>query len=96
MGASLTQENCQQDLDVYIHLRGTANIREVVLMRDSHPFRRWKPESDEITIADTLNATHYNGHYFYVRMQQEDTHLAWTSPIWINYPSPELPQESDK
>lgn len=63
---------------------GTGPIRDVVLLRDSEPYRSWTPGGSEFAVELTLPVEECLGHYFYLRMQQTDTNLAWASPIWVD------------
>ena len=66
-----------------LYFRAAAPIDEVVLLRDSQPYRTWRPTGDEAWIEYPLTPEEANGHYFYARMRQHDSNLAWSSPIWV-------------
>jgi len=70
-------------MDVRIHFVGTNPIREIALLRDSEPYRTWHPKAIDAEIISSLDEAESRGHYFYARMIQTDTNLAWSSPIWI-------------
>jgi hypothetical protein len=72
------------DLPLFVRLRATAEIDEVVLLRDSEPYRAWHPKSESIELHTLLPEEDTADHYFYVRMQQIDTNLCWSSPIWVD------------
>ena len=74
----------QGPLNVLIRFLGTNGIKEVTLLRDSIPFRIWSPSGKETEITMTLYDHEACKHYFYVRMIQYDSNLAWSSPIWID------------
>jgi len=67
-----------------IYFRGTGDIREVTLMRDSEPLRTWQVDGPEAELSLELEANEAKGHYFYARMIQRDTNMAWSSPIWVD------------
>jgi len=70
-------------LDVRIRFAGTRPIREIALLRDSEPFRTWRPKGIDAEIITSLHEGESRGHCFYARMIQAGTNLAWSSPIWI-------------
>jgi hypothetical protein len=72
------------NLSLFVRLRGTGQIGEVVLVRDSEPYRVWHPESASCEIREQIPAEEALDHYFYIRMQQVDTNLCWSSPIWVD------------
>jgi len=74
----------QGSLNVLIRFLGTNGIKEVTLLRDSIPFRTWSPSGKETEITMTLYDHEACRHYFYVRMIQYDSNLAWSSPIWVD------------
>ena len=67
-----------------IYFAGTGEIREVTLMRDSEPLRTWQVDGPEAELCFELGADEAKGHYFYARMIQCDTNMAWSSPIWVD------------
>ena len=71
-------------LEARIRFVGTGPIREVTLLRDSEPWLTWAPSSAETEVAIILSAEQLRYHYFYARMIQQDTNMAWSSPIWVD------------
>jgi hypothetical protein len=64
----------------------SADIALVELLDNGEVITGWRPDS----IAFRFEKTQQVGeeeHYFYVRVILEDEHQAWSSPIWVNYPS---------
>jgi len=81
MGEEIKSDN---SLDVRIHFVGTNVIKEITLLRDSIPFHTWDFSEKEAEIVTKLYGKEARGHYFYVRMIQCDSNLAWSSPIWVD------------
>jgi hypothetical protein len=73
-------------LDVYIHIQGTGDIREVTLLKNSEPYHTWQVQGNETELRLSISDEDAVGNYFYVRMIQHDTNMAWSSPIWIDSP----------
>lgn len=77
------------------YVAGTAPIKEVSIIRNGEVFQTYEPkeQSLEITLDDTAllekcSLPCPNGGprfaYYYLRAVQEDGHMAWSSPIWID------------
>ncbi len=78
---------------------GTKPIVEVILIRNGKGFRKLQATQDGIVdfvIDDTdlLSEIALEGKegqspfvYYYIRARQEDGHIAWSSPIWIDFSS---------
>ena len=70
---------------LWVHVVGTNRIKEVAVVRDNlYVYRRdGEGERMEFTFMDAdLSA---GEHYYYVRVEQVDGHVAWASPIWVDY-----------
>jgi hypothetical protein len=71
---------------------GTAPIRRVVVIKNNGYVYETAPRGREIeftwqdvnTPAQPRQAPS-SLHYYYVRLEQEDGQLAWSSPIWVRY-----------
>lgn len=74
---------------------GTAPIKEIAFIRNGKPFHTIQPKSyhHEFAFDDTEPLSKIfitpGGEkppfvYYYVRVLQEDGHMAWSSPIWID------------
>ncbi len=76
---------------------GTAPIKEICIIRNGKPLHYFYPNqpSFDFTFDDSellhqiaLTSPDERPHfvYYYLRIVQEDGHIAWVSPIWIDYP----------
>ncbi|MDJ0651815.1 MAG: DUF3604 domain-containing protein [Simkaniaceae bacterium] len=74
---------------------GTAPIKEIFIIRNGKPFHTFTPKNDTFEFAHDDDqpldkvALKLKGDrppfvYYYIRVEQEDGHLAWTSPIWVD------------
>ncbi len=80
------------------YICGTAAIKEVAIIRNGSPFHIFTPKQQstfEFTFDDPemLQNCVLDGYqenpsfaYYYLRIVQEDDHIAWSSPIWIDFP----------
>ena len=80
---------------------GTAPIKEIALIRNGVVWHTYKPnacdyiftlDDSEMFAAIALDPKRPEGAcpfiYYYVRVMQEDGHLAWSSPIWVDEVGP--------
>ncbi len=64
-------------------IRGTAAIKEVAVVRDN-TYVNTVPGSGERMEFEFVEPDLALGeHYYYLRMEQEDGNVAWSSPIWV-------------
>ncbi len=74
---------------------GTAPIKEVQIIRNGTLFHTYHPKEDtfEFALDDEAmlekvalkpKGDHPPFVYYYMRVEQEDGHLAWSSPIWVD------------
>jgi hypothetical protein len=71
---------------------GTGPIRRVVVIKNNGYVYETAPRDREVdftwqdvnTPAQPRQAPS-SLHYYYVRLEQEDGQLAWSSPIWVRY-----------
>ena len=66
-----------------IHVVGTADIDELVVVKDGEEHVIAHDNSPEITVQWEDQDVPGDGNYYYVRVLQEDGELAWSSPIWV-------------
>ncbi|MCH9613890.1 MAG: hypothetical protein SP1CHLAM54_08990 [Chlamydiia bacterium] len=77
---------------------GTKKIREVIIYRNGQPFKKLTPKDHQIDFAiddtESIEKTLLKGPadkppfvYYYLRAIQDDDHIAWSSPIWVDHPA---------
>ncbi len=71
--------------EITANIAGTAPLRKVVIVRDNQYIYGQEPagETFEVRYRETTLAP--GQHYYYVRVEQKDGNVAWSSPIWVNY-----------
>ena len=68
-----------------IKVRGTAPVAKVRLIRDAAYVHTFEPGKREASF-EYLDREKLTGeHWYYVRVEQADGEIAWSSPIWITY-----------
>jgi hypothetical protein len=63
------------------------DIALVELMEDGEVLEGWRPQQASSLRFERTEDVGDEEHYFYVRVTLENGHQAWSSPIWVNYPS---------
>ena len=64
-------------------IRGTNGIKEVAVVRDNQYVHTRKGEGERMEFEFREQSLDPGGHYYYVRVEQEDGNVAWASPIWV-------------
>jgi hypothetical protein len=67
-----------------VKVEGTAKITELVLIRNEKFLYTLQPNKKSLDLA-LLDNEPLNGQeaWYYVRVQQDDKQMAWSSPIWV-------------
>ena len=70
---------------VQVKYRGTGTVASVQLIRDGNYIHQFSPNKQEGDLEfEDLNPGS-GQHWYYVRLEQQDGQLAWSSPIWVRY-----------
>ncbi len=74
-------------LPIRVKVRGTGDIARVRLIRGGRVIYTREPGKQEVefTYSDTDEAAHRGTQFYYVRVEQIDGQIAWSSPIWVTY-----------
>jgi hypothetical protein len=70
---------------IKIKVRGTRNVAKVDVIKDSKVVYSTTPNKPAAEFDYTDKDSVAGRHYYYVRVQQDDQTLAWSSPMFINY-----------
>ena len=70
---------------ISIKARGTRKIASVWVIKDSQVIYSAAPGKQTVEMSFTDKDAVNGRHYFYVRLQQDDKMLAWSSPFFVNY-----------
>ena len=57
----------------------------MVLIRDNRVVYTRKPGRSRVDFSFLETDPEPGTHFYYVRLQQADGHVAWSSPIWVTY-----------
>ena len=73
----------KQNPRLVAHIIGTAPIKEVDVVRSNQYIHKLNPNKQDVSF-EYLDAAAPSGEsYYYVRAEQSDGQLVWSSPIWI-------------
>jgi len=72
----------KRNLDV--HVIGTDNIKEIVLVKDGIEYPLEFAGGKEVKLSWNDDQIKEGESYYYIRVMQEDGELAWSSPIWCS------------
>lgn len=87
---------------------GTCNIKNIEIIRNGEVIKTFDGikghtfefEFDDLTDLRSVVVESSNGKppfvYYYLRVNQEDKHIAWSSPIWIDYHGDMTPKKVTK
>ncbi|NGX34874.1 MAG: hypothetical protein K1060chlam1_01233 [Candidatus Anoxychlamydiales bacterium] len=78
---------------------GTTKLKEVILLRNNKVLTRFTPDDFQFNFSfddtELLKDISIKGKddnppfiFYYLRAIQEDSHIVWTSPIWVNLEEP--------
>ena len=70
---------------IRVRVRGTDDIAAIHLIRDAAYVYKAEPGKQEAEFEYVDNEADSGEHWYYVRVEQADGELAWSSPIWATY-----------
>jgi hypothetical protein len=68
-----------------IHVKGTRAIARVDIIKDNKVIYSTQPRKQAADFEFTDKGSVAGRHFYYVRVQQDNEMLAWSSPMFINY-----------
>jgi hypothetical protein len=64
-------------------ITGSAPLQRVVVVRDNKYIYSKEPADESFELRYRENNLAAGEHYYYVRVEQRDGNVAWSSPIWV-------------
>jgi hypothetical protein len=64
---------------------GSGPLKKVVVVRDNEYIFSNEPTGETFDLRYKENSLTPGQHYYYVRVEQKDGNVAWSSPIWVKY-----------
>ena len=69
-----------------VSVRGTAPLRAVTIIRNEVDIRRFTPkETPDFDVTFTDEEPIVGENRYYVRVEQVDGNMGWTSPVWVTF-----------
>lgn len=62
---------------------GTSDIKQVTLVRNEENYKQWQPAKKAVAQSFTDEAPLAGENRYYLRIEQNDGNMAWSSPIWV-------------
>ncbi len=88
MGSEITAATAAEKREVKWRAIGTGPIKRVDLLRDNEVAKSWEGEGREDLEGAFVREEPLTGtEWWYLRVIQEDTEMAWSSPIWVDPPA---------
>ncbi len=72
-------------MPIKVHARGTRTVTRVEVIKDSEVIYTTEPKQQVVDFQFADKGDIGQRHYYYVRLQQDDGMIAWSSPFFINY-----------
>lgn len=69
-------------------INGTAEIKQVTLVRNEENHRQWQPGSRTAHGSFVDDAPLQGENRYYLRVEQADGNMAWSSPVWVTVKQP--------
>ncbi len=70
---------------IKVKILGTDQITRVDLIKDRQFVYHSEPESNQVEFEFVDNNPGGDESYYYLRIEQRDRNMAWSSPIWVDY-----------
>jgi hypothetical protein len=71
--------------EIRAHIEAAGPLKTVVIVRDNQYIYSINPHGMTFDLNYREQSLTPGQHYYYVRLEQQDRNMAWSSPIWINY-----------
>jgi len=82
MGETITLDK-QTPPQIEIGITGTDRLKLVEIIKNNKSLRKYSGTGPSFSVSFTDNSTTVPNDFYYVRVEQHDNHMAWSSPIWI-------------
>ncbi len=71
---------------IRVKVQGTAPVARVDIIKDNKVIYSTEPRHKTVAFEFNDKGSVDGRHFYYVRVRQEDQMLAWSSPMFVNYP----------
>jgi hypothetical protein len=74
-----------EPLPIRVTVRGTQAVGKVHVIRDGRIIYSQSPGAQDVNFEYTdMDMSGGGSHYYYIRVEQVDNQVAWSSPFWAN------------
>ncbi len=80
MGAVIEMEGKPE---LFFHIEGTAPVKRLTIVRNEVNHHLSEPNTKSVTASWTDEAPLAGENRYYLRVEQDDGNMAWSSPLWI-------------
>ena len=87
MGSEFYVANSNEKRNIKVQIEGTDNIKYAAVIKNNVELVKKKGYGKSMTIEISDDKSISKTDYYYIRVVQEDTHIAWSSPIWVSLKS---------
>ena len=85
MGSELTLERPEAPRAIRWRVVGTGPLKRIDLLRNNHLVKSWPADGqDDLAVDFLFDKPCAATEWWYLRVIQQDTHMAWSSPIWLD------------
>ncbi|MCK4967008.1 hypothetical protein KAS50_08245, partial [bacterium] len=84
MGSEIVFDDKKIKRNIFVKIEGTNNIKYVSVIKNNEEFLKKKGYGKSMTIDFSDDSPVNKTDYYYIRVVQEDEHIAWSSPIWVS------------
>jgi hypothetical protein len=68
---------------------GTAEVARITLVRNEQNYRQWEPKAKAFATACVDDEPLPGENRYYLRIEQVDGNMAWSSPVWVQVKAPQ-------
>jgi len=73
----------QASKKIEINITGTDRLKLVEVIKNNKSLRKYSGADPSFSVSFTDNSITAPNDFYYLRVEQQDNHMAWSSPIWI-------------
>jgi len=83
MGDTVRLSRADTAREIRVRVYGTARLRRLTLVKNNIDIHVVEPEKDEADFRWAEGQAAESGDYYYLRVEQADGAMAWSSPVWV-------------
>ncbi|MHC4124318.1 MAG: CehA/McbA family metallohydrolase domain-containing protein, partial [Planctomycetota bacterium] len=93
MGSEVIVNSPETARNIKWRVIGTTSIKRVDLLRNNIVAKSWQEDNtDDMSGSFSISEPVTKTEWWYLRVIQQDTHLAWSSPVWVDLRNVNIPE----